>query len=125
MNFIIKKPEEISANLNGELVVAKKNEEIEKEFESYYQNNPGICVAHNVSPFLPFGDSAQESLSRLVSAFITYQTITMDEKEMFDHENDQEMENEDQEQDETDYKALSEQYKAQAEKEKARADKYE
>lgn len=49
----------------------------------------------------------------------------MDEKEMFDHENDQEMENEDQEQDETDYKALSEQYKAQAEKEKARADKYE
>lgn len=36
MNFIIKKPEEISANLNGELIVAKKNEEIEKEFESYY-----------------------------------------------------------------------------------------
>ncbi|MBB1578945.1 MAG: hypothetical protein HG424_003120 [candidate division SR1 bacterium] len=36
MNFIIKKPEEISANLNGELFVAKKNEEIEKEFESYY-----------------------------------------------------------------------------------------
>nr|DAQ94296.1 MAG TPA: hypothetical protein [Caudoviricetes sp.] len=35
MNFIIKKPEEISANLNGELVVAKKNEEIEKEFEEY------------------------------------------------------------------------------------------
>ena len=35
MNFIIKKPEEISANLNGELFVAKKNEEIEKEFEEY------------------------------------------------------------------------------------------
>lgn len=49
----------------------------------------------------------------------------MDEKEMFDQEMDQEMENEDQEQDEPDYKALSEQYKAQAEKEKARADKYE
>ena len=124
MNFIIKKPEEISANLNGELVVAKKNEEIEKEFEEYLQK-PGICVAHNVSPSLPFGDSAQESLSRLVSAFITYHTITMDEKELHDQEMDQEMENEDQEQDEPDYKALSEQYKAQAEKEKARADKYE